>query len=530
MLKKTKHKSGDEIVNGQNSLDGSENNNQNNTITGKITLDILSDQGTFSPRLTGVCLVPYPQGGNHALGISAEGIKRSKYFMNDSAVKLWYEPVPGGRADYLLDMYNRDIFHEDDFTPVGRTTLWEEYELFLKSIKPSAAYVLINHLPTIFKIDKEKAFYNSQTDNNLDIHSIPKARGKQAKLLLSRWQEISDDNSKLKINIWNEPQFETTGNWEPEDFARYAIDCSLEIQVATPGVVTVIPMHMGDMSWNDRMLSYISNTKVSNIEICNHNYGFSWIQATKQFPQLGTYLSRMGDIARSAEKLSADIKLVKKYGKGLWKFSILEWNLHPEGYLGSFRAANDLASVFYQFNFIKSMSDNDIDAATFFQLQGLTHFALAIDENLQLQNPPFRLFDWLGRYACGHTRINVDVSSPAFSFPRRVFRNENKDPNLFIGEYNIQYLSSMAFINDAELNIFVVNMHPESNMDIKVDIKNHNISNNECEVRTLTAELPTPMPEAIKGHVKITHAKIINGQVKYKFERHSLNVLRIKLK
>lgn len=520
----------DEVTNGHKKSDIN-NNYAAKTEDGEISVDIDNKLGLFSTVLTGVCLVPYPQGGNHAIGISDEGIKRSRYFMQNGAIKLWYEPVAGERPDYLLDMYNRDIFPPADFEPVKRSAIWEEYERFIKETKPTSAYVLINHIQKSYKEDKETAYYNSETDNNLDSFSTPHARGEQAALLFARWQEIiNDKNTSLKINIWNEPQFETTGNWSPEDFARYSIDCIKAIRKKAPEVTTVIPMHMGDNSWNEQLFKLLADSNVTGFEICNHNYGFSWIQVVKSFPEFNTFKARMGDIARCDEKLKTDTELIAKYGKGKWKFSILEWNLHPEGYLGSFRAANDLASVFHQFNFIKSMSDYGIDAATFFQMQAMTHFSLAIDENLRLQNPPFRLFDWLGRYACGMQRVAAEAKSAYFKFPRKSFRDEPVPLNSFNGEYTVQYLSVMAFLDKENLNIFIVNTHPENTINTNINIANANMPEQECKMWTLTAELAEPMPEAVKAHVDVSTIKIGNNNFNINIGRHSLNVLQLKIR
>jgi hypothetical protein len=496
--------------------------------TANLTINPDLESGIFTSKLTGMCLVPYPQGGNHAIGVSKEGITRSRCFLENGAVKLWFEPAPGGRADMLMDNYVRDVFSPDIFPESPRRSRkWEEFEELLKAIHPCDAYVLINHMPPNFKLEKEKARYRSDIDNNLDKFSTPTARAAQAAELLARWREITDDeNAVLKLNLWNEPQFDTTGNWEAEDFARFAVDCAEKMRKTAPGAVPVVPLHMSDNSWNERLLANLAESKMAeSFEICDHNYGFSWININKQYPGFDTYLSRMVDAARCDEKLAKDAALIEKFGKGKWKFSILEWNLHPEGYLGSFRAANDLASCFHQFNFIKSMSDHGVDAATFFQFQGMTHFSLAADENLRIQNPPFRLFEWLGRYAVGQTRIQVDVDSPTFKGPRRPFKEEGLANDAFSGEYEIPHISAMAFKNNDKLTIFILNTHPEQDIEISIETSGSAPIGKSCEIKTLTAEYPTPMPEAVKAHVAESIEKLEKGKISFKAPRHSLNVL-----
>ena len=521
----------DDIVNGARSQEAL--CTQSTAMKASIRLDAAKDQGVFSSKLTGVCLVPYPQGGNHAIGVSKEGIRRSKHFLANGAVKLWFEPAPGGRADMLMDNYIRDIFPTNLFPSHPRKSrIWEEFEELLDAIYPCDAYVLINHMPPNFKLDKEKAFYKSENENNLDEFSTPAARAEQAAKLLARWREITGaPDAELKLNLWNEPQFDTTGNWDAEDFARFAADCSRKIHDRAPGAIPVVPLHMSDNSWNERLLANLAeltkNEVAGKIEICDHNYGFSWININKQYAEFDTYLSRMVDVARCDEKLAKDAALIEKFGKGEWKFSILEWNLHPEGYLGSFCASNDLASCFHQFNFIKSMSDHGVDAATFFQFQGMTHFSLASDENLRIQNPPFRLFDWLGLYANNRTRVEVKVDSPIFKGPRRPFKEEGLPNDAFKGEYKIAYINAMAFKNDDELTLFILNTHPEDSIGIEIEIRSVKLKDEKAKVKTLTAEYPTPMPEAVKAHVAESIEKVENGKISFKAGRHSLNVLRL---
>lgn len=394
-----------------------------------VNVDLETSLGAFPDYIRGIGLVP--QIGTNSF--TPEGIQTFSGLFQGTSVRLW-----GTKVNPLSG---------ESFYPLVEAAYPGNYFSFFPSSKLTDSGVY-------------QAEYNSEADNNLPLNAQPSENVLHAFASYNALEQLLQTNDfTMYYEVYNEPQFDNKGCWQPEDFSRYVNDVAALIKASNSNIRVAAPLHLSDVEWNDTFLSMLNPANIDCI--VNHNYGFVWVHISQYEQQ--SYYARIGETARQKERLEEDISLVQEYGQGNWKYALTEWNIHPNGYVSTNMVSTDMGAALYQALMIKNMVDAGVDDAQVFQLISeaeFSHFGLVNNSDTDLntgRQAPFYTHQFVAEYLSDGERVPASVSTE--TFPWDMYYQVGKwDAQTF----DVPWISVMAAKETGNLALVIINLAPES--------------------------------------------------------------------
>ncbi len=453
-----------------------------------VSIDVGQELGPVNRNVLGACVM-WPakemiHGKREIVPYSTQAIDAVKPFLTGGSVRLWNRTTPGW-TNWWLD--------------------------FINHVKPERCYIFFDGVAH----PKEQIYYKSIDDHNLFGHQTPDAFAQRVKQInRSSYKNHPDGIGIQYWELWNEPRFSQNGGWPAIDHARFCLDAARKMKEVDP-TIKVGPHIYGDVNdqWNQDFLRYLSENGRDLIDfVVNHYYDTKWFQ---QWDIYGSYLGRVAYATEVRKMVKNDRAAVDHYGQGKWELVCTEWNTHPQRYDWPGEPTRDLAVALFQASTLQAFIEEGMDAAQVFALNSGS-FGLFQGREAEEKWPTYYVFKMFGDHMRGN-RIRSNVISPGFVWNWEI-KDKQGQPRV------VPYVTVTACVNGDQINLMVVNKHPDNKIDLIPQF--HNLSKTVMGINV--SVLSGDNSEAIVPKI---HAQQLQPDTDLiiTLPAHSLSAIQIKL-